>query len=578
MKKIFISFFIIIINLNIYSQSIVNNILNTIRQDSLVHYLEELTGVLPVNINDTVRTITSRYAYEPGNELASIYIKQKLESYGLNVTDQQYSTTGKNVLAKKIGTQYPNLKYIICTHYDGFTPGADDNGSGTAAVIEAARVLKDYSFPFSIEFDFWDEEENGLVGSEYYVSSLNLSDSILGVINLDMVSYDSNNDGKCDISGRKEIGNALFLREKMNSINYEYSLGLEPFVTNIDVSSDQSSFHVKNIGAIYLTESHSDFNLYYHTLNDKVENINPIYFLKMTKLAIATLVHLSMNYKLSIEHTPIQTTSNVSPYVTKARILSTYMIGNGLSIPRLYYRTKFNDTVYTSFNYITGILENDSLYSFTIPEQQLGTSVQYYLAAQDTSSDIIVTYPEGGRGVNPPGTIPPNSLLEYDIQWDIADNRDYAQIQISTNQGLHWWSLNGKYTKQSATNIQMPNQPIYDSIQSTWVHELVDLTNYKGKEVLIRFFLKTGFYTVRDGLYIDNVKITFMDKTTDIENEVINYSYNLEQNYPNPFNPVTNIKYSISKSDKVSLIIYDVLGREVKTLVDEFKEAGTFNV
>ena len=52
----------------------------------------------------------------------------------------------------------------------------------------------------------------------------------------------------------------------------------------------------------------------------------------------------------------------------------------------------------------------------------------------------------------------------------------------------------------------------------------------------------------------------------------------LSQNYPNPFNPSTNIDYSIPKSSKVSLKVYDILGKEVASLVDEFKETGTYTV
>ncbi|MBI1938023.1 MAG: T9SS type A sorting domain-containing protein, partial [Ignavibacteriales bacterium] len=48
-------------------------------------------------------------------------------------------------------------------------------------------------------------------------------------------------------------------------------------------------------------------------------------------------------------------------------------------------------------------------------------------------------------------------------------------------------------------------------------------------------------------------------------------------NYPNPFNPSTTISYQISASSHVSLKIFDVLGREVATLVDEFKQPGSYN-
>ncbi|MBN1633784.1 MAG: T9SS type A sorting domain-containing protein [Ignavibacteria bacterium] len=54
--------------------------------------------------------------------------------------------------------------------------------------------------------------------------------------------------------------------------------------------------------------------------------------------------------------------------------------------------------------------------------------------------------------------------------------------------------------------------------------------------------------------------------------------YNLFQNYPNPFNPVTNIKFDLPKEGLVTLKVYDVLGREVKNIVNEFKQAGSYIV
>jgi hypothetical protein len=55
-------------------------------------------------------------------------------------------------------------------------------------------------------------------------------------------------------------------------------------------------------------------------------------------------------------------------------------------------------------------------------------------------------------------------------------------------------------------------------------------------------------------------------------------NYNLYQNYPNPFNPSTTIRYSITAPDLVRIKIYDILGREVKTLINEQKQAGTYEV
>ena len=61
-------------------------------------------------------------------------------------------------------------------------------------------------------------------------------------------------------------------------------------------------------------------------------------------------------------------------------------------------------------------------------------------------------------------------------------------------------------------------------------------------------------------------------------NTTIISDYKLYQNYPNPFNPVTKINYELPNDGKVKLMIYDVLGREIKTLVNEVKQAGKYTV
>ena len=66
------------------------------------------------------------------------------------------------------------------------------------------------------------------------------------------------------------------------------------------------------------------------------------------------------------------------------------------------------------------------------------------------------------------------------------------------------------------------------------------------------------------------------DVPTDVdETEMLEYNFNLRQNYPNPFNPATTIQYELGKSSNVSIKIYDILGREVRELVNEFKAVGS---
>jgi hypothetical protein len=78
---------------------------------------------------------------------------------------------------------------------------------------------------------------------------------------------------------------------------------------------------------------------------------------------------------------------------------------------------------------------------------------------------------------------------------------------------------------------------------------------------------------------MDALEIKKINEVTDLADEKwLPTDYNLFQNYPNPFNPSTIISYSIPKTNKVSLVIYDMLGREIRTLVNEIQNAGVQNV
>jgi hypothetical protein len=68
------------------------------------------------------------------------------------------------------------------------------------------------------------------------------------------------------------------------------------------------------------------------------------------------------------------------------------------------------------------------------------------------------------------------------------------------------------------------------------------------------------------------------NEVTDVEDELLPTEYSLFQNYPNPFNPSTLISYALPTNSFVSLKIYDMLGREVKTLVNTEQSAGIMNV
>jgi hypothetical protein len=175
-------------------------------------------------------------------------------------------------------------------------PGADDNASGTAAVLEAARIISKFVSDYTIAYALWDEEEYGLIGSNYYAQLAQTSgDSILGVINLDMIAWDSDNDNIAEVH-TKNVANSIELKNKMLEINTLYNIGLTLQTVNPGTgSSDHASFWNKGFGAILLIESYygGDFNAYYHTTNDLITHYNQPYYLKMSQTALGTVSTLA---------------------------------------------------------------------------------------------------------------------------------------------------------------------------------------------------------------------------------------------------------------------------------------------
>jgi hypothetical protein len=475
-------FFLFLFSFSAFPQNtLVQQIINSVRQDSLVYFVRELSGNVPTIVNGQSITIVSRHKNNSANELAKDYIKQKLQSYGITTTIQNFSSTGNNVLGTQLGTQYPNKKFIICAHYDdmpsgSIAPGADDNASGTAAVIEAARILSQYSFPYTIVYALWDEEEQGLIGSNYYATQArNVNDSIMGVINMDMIAYDSNNDGIVNIHNRA-VANSVELYQKMTEVNLQYGINLTIVSYNPGSTySDHASFWSKNYGAILLIEDDNDFNAYYHTTSDLVQYFNQPYYTKSAKLAIGTFATLAFNLNLEINHTPIASMTQSQPITTTAQIVTGLNVGTGISAPRLYYRVS-NGSGFGSFNEVTGTNTTGDNYSFTIPAIPLGSIVQYYLAAQDANSTIVKTLPAGGGGFNPPGNVPPSNFYQFyvapvtTVLYDEANNIN------------NWTSVSGWNT--TTTKFVSPPTSFTDSPGGTYPPSVTATLTYNNNITL----------------------------------------------------------------------------------------------
>jgi len=183
-------------------------------------------------------------------------------------------------------------------------------------------------------------------------------------------------------------------------------------------------------------------------------------------------------------------------------------------------------------------------------------------------------------------TIYASPRLQFQTKSDIESDFDYGQVKVSTNNGSTWIPLTGNYT-QPGVSPQPVGQPVYDGVISSWVKEEISLANYLSPQLKIQFQLKTDGGITGDGWYLDDIGIFFYTIPTDVSNnsEPV-YQFSLMQNFPNPFNPSTKINYTIpsvivsgqKQTQLVTLKVFDVLGNEIETLVNEEKEAGTYEV
>jgi hypothetical protein len=271
------------------------NIQDIVNQTSLANvtlYVNELSGEVPTIVGGNTVTITHRNS-NSDNNLSADYIKEKLTSFGLTITDQVYTpgaTGGRNIIATQTGVTNPNNIYLISAHYDStHNHGADDNASGTAAIIELARILSQYCTENTIVYALFDQEETGLNGSQYYAQQAQTNgDNILGAFNIDMMGYDGNNDKHFDIDVRP-IANSLAMKDQIISVLNNPAYGIDLIVNVVNPGSpdsDHSSFWNRGYSAILFGENWktNDITPGYHSSNDRIGLFNMPYFHNMCKL------------------------------------------------------------------------------------------------------------------------------------------------------------------------------------------------------------------------------------------------------------------------------------------------------
>jgi Zn-dependent M28 family amino/carboxypeptidase len=263
--------------------------------DSLLAHLKELSS----------DRYEGRRTQEAGNLLAGEYIRQRFEGIGLLPFTDYFQSfkfynrwaktaiSGRNVVGYVKGTAHPDLYIVLSAHYDHvgvqkgeIYNGADDNASGTSALIELARYFHHHPPRHSIIFAAFDAEELGLQGAAAFVDEPPVPlDSIRFNLNMDMIGRNAKDElYVCGTSHYPFFRAPLeeLARQSRLSISFGHD-GPPDDWTN---SSDHARFHRQGIPFLYFgVEDHED----YHRPSDVFEKIKPGFYADVADYILQSL-------------------------------------------------------------------------------------------------------------------------------------------------------------------------------------------------------------------------------------------------------------------------------------------------
>ncbi|MGB7711850.1 MAG: M28 family peptidase [Microcoleus sp.] len=254
---------------------------------------------------------------ESDRNFARDYISQQLQISGLSPELQPFDG-GTNVFAERKGTDSKAGAILVAAHYDTVlkSPGADDNATGVAVVLEVARLLASRPTPRTLQVAFFDREEIGLLGSLAFTGNAARLKNLQGVVVLDMVGY------ACHTSGCQRYPEGLTPAPFLDAAGVtspdlgefiavvgdaEHPLLLGTFaesgttglpavvtlpvplkgVLTPDVlRSDHAPFWYKGVGAVLVTDTANLRSPHYHQSSDKLATIDRPFFAGSAQIVV----------------------------------------------------------------------------------------------------------------------------------------------------------------------------------------------------------------------------------------------------------------------------------------------------
>lgn len=384
-------------------QNLINEMVSKVQESSVRNYIQTL--------QDYGNRYVWNYAYDQSAEYALGEFQNMGFSAGYHqfVLQEDNSYVKNNVIATITGASKPDEIFIICGHLDTVSncPGAEDNASGSAMVMEAARVLSQYKFDSTIKFILFGAEEEWFEGSETFVNEMADSGANLaGALNFDMIAYmDTPNKDIliCSHTSWQELAQAV-----VQAANTYTDIQAYNYVDNSAWWSDHWSFWQRNYPAICGIEYSADhFYPWYHQPTDTIDKINTSFAAEVAKLGIAALAELA---------NPVISAPPPEPVFEK--INNTLVQG-----------TSYSDT--TAINNIT--------YQYVI------TAVNVAMLESAYSDPVSATPYDNGLPVIKI-THPADGSSTYEFSIEVAGTVNKSDARVTVN-GLEAALVNGAFSK-----------------------------------------------------------------------------------------------------------------------------------
>jgi Zn-dependent M28 family amino/carboxypeptidase len=276
--------------------------------------LDLAAEVSQANVEATIRALEdmgTRYTFAPENQDAQDWITDEMADYGF-VVERDPFTVGNaeavNLIARQPGANNPERVWIYSAHYDStstspdtYAPGADDNASGVAGVLEAARILAGHELNDSVWFVFTGAEEQGSLGSEHMAEWLLEQDvNVQGVIAPDMIGYwplgdedlvDILGDDESEhlVQSMAEVATALGIAHK-TWIQHSYCYGDDH--TNFQEAGFPSITPMDCVEAHNIPSS-GEMTPHYHRISDTIDTIHLPFTTTVVGMIVASLADLA---------------------------------------------------------------------------------------------------------------------------------------------------------------------------------------------------------------------------------------------------------------------------------------------